>query len=192
MNNFHRFQNFRQFSNLLSQIWLKKRHTSFFSWICRETQTKFHKQFAEKCKIWRQQMKKSEIHCSFAKICWRFLADILRSERCKISSRAFQRVFPCKHRRRYSRERASQSLEGIWKCGGGENPAQIPKAVEFLLEYLKLKREPWPASSSHPSCPAPRQGRPPPTSAGVHFLNFILTFFNFGLLVTVGKLCEAR
>ena len=27
MNNFHRFQNFRQFSTLLSQIWLKKRQS---------------------------------------------------------------------------------------------------------------------------------------------------------------------
>ena len=36
MNNFHRFQNFRQFSNLFSQIRVKKRHTSLFSGICRE------------------------------------------------------------------------------------------------------------------------------------------------------------
>ena len=42
MNNFHRFQNFRQFSNLFSQIRLKKRHTSLFSGICREIRTKFH------------------------------------------------------------------------------------------------------------------------------------------------------
>ena len=51
MNNFHRFQNFRQFSNLFSKIWLKKRHTSLFSEICRETRTKFHKKIAEKYKI---------------------------------------------------------------------------------------------------------------------------------------------
>ena len=51
MNNFHRiwFQNFRQFSNLFSQIWLKKRHTSLFAGICREIRTKFHKKFVEKC-----------------------------------------------------------------------------------------------------------------------------------------------
>ena len=51
MNNneyFHRVQNFRQFSNLFSQIWLKKRHTSLFSGICREIRTKFHQKFARK------------------------------------------------------------------------------------------------------------------------------------------------
>ena len=50
MNNFHRiwFQNFRQISNLFSQIWLKKRHTSLFSGICREIRTKIHQKFAEK------------------------------------------------------------------------------------------------------------------------------------------------
>ena len=48
MNNFHRFQNFRQFSNLFSQIRLKKRHTSLFSGICREIRTKIHERFAEK------------------------------------------------------------------------------------------------------------------------------------------------
>ena len=47
------------------------------------------------------------------------IAEIVRSERCKrmsilqILSRAFQRTFNCKNRRRYSRERASQSLEVI-------------------------------------------------------------------------------
>ena len=43
MNNVHRFQNVRQFSNLFSQIWLKKRHTSLFSGICREIRTNFIK-----------------------------------------------------------------------------------------------------------------------------------------------------
>ena len=51
MNSFHRFQNFRQFSNLFSQIWMKKRHTSFFSGICREIRKKIHQKFAEKCKF---------------------------------------------------------------------------------------------------------------------------------------------
>ena len=58
MNNFHRFQNFRQFSNLFSQIWLKKRHTSLFSGICREIRTKFHQKFAEKMQNSTQKMKK--------------------------------------------------------------------------------------------------------------------------------------
>ena len=62
MNNFHKFQNFRQFSNSFSQIWLKKRHTSLFSGICREIRTKFHQKFAEKMQNSTQKMKKSEIH----------------------------------------------------------------------------------------------------------------------------------
>ena len=64
MNNFHRFQNFRQFStgNLFSQIRLKKRHTSLFPGICREIRTKFHQKFAEKCKIRHKKWKTSEIH----------------------------------------------------------------------------------------------------------------------------------
>ena len=60
MNNFYGFQNFRQFSTLFSQIWLKKRHTSLFSGICREIRTKFHQKFAEKCKIRWRNWKKSE------------------------------------------------------------------------------------------------------------------------------------
>ena len=48
MNDFHRSQNFRQFSNLFSQIRLKKRHTSLLSGICREIRTEFHQTFAGK------------------------------------------------------------------------------------------------------------------------------------------------
>ena len=48
LNNFHRFQNFRQCSNLFSQIWSKKRYTSLFSGMCREIRTKIHQTFAEK------------------------------------------------------------------------------------------------------------------------------------------------
>ena len=44
-------KNFQQFSNLFSQIRLKKRHTSLLSGICREIRTKFHQKFAEKYKI---------------------------------------------------------------------------------------------------------------------------------------------
>ena len=58
MNNFHRFQNFRQFSNLFSQIWLKKRHTSLFSGICREIRTKIHPKFTEKMQNSTKKMKK--------------------------------------------------------------------------------------------------------------------------------------
>ena len=48
MNDFHRFQNFRQLSTLFSQIRLKKRHTSPFSEICREIRSKFHENLSEK------------------------------------------------------------------------------------------------------------------------------------------------
>ena len=51
MNNLHRFQNFLQFSDLLSQIRLKKRYTSLFSGIFREIRTKFHQKFAENAKF---------------------------------------------------------------------------------------------------------------------------------------------
>ena len=58
MNNFHRFQNFRQFSNLFSQIRLKKRHTSLFPGICREIRTNFHQKFSEKMQNLTRKMKK--------------------------------------------------------------------------------------------------------------------------------------
>ena len=64
MNNFHRiwFQNFRQFSNLFSQIWVKKRQTPLFSGICREIRTKIHQKFAEKnAKNFDEKNEKSEI-----------------------------------------------------------------------------------------------------------------------------------
>ena len=74
MNNFHRiwFQNFRQSSNLFSQIWLKKRRTSFFSGICREIRAKFHKNSQKKIKMQKltqtmKKFRKSETHFSFAK-----------------------------------------------------------------------------------------------------------------------------
>ena len=76
MTFFHRFQNFRQFSNLFSQIRLKKRHTSLFSGICREIRTKFHRKFAEKMQK-STQKQNLEIRYPFAKkwpLCWRFLA----------------------------------------------------------------------------------------------------------------------
>ena len=58
MNNFHRFHNFRQFSNLFSQIWLQKRQTSLFSGISREIRTKFNQNFSEKVQNLTRKMKK--------------------------------------------------------------------------------------------------------------------------------------
>ena len=51
MNIYHRFQNFRQFSDLFSKIRLNKWHTSFFSGICREIRIKFIKNSQKKSKI---------------------------------------------------------------------------------------------------------------------------------------------
>ena len=48
VNFFHKIQNFRQSSDLFSQIWLKKRHTSLFSGIWREIRKKIHQKLAEK------------------------------------------------------------------------------------------------------------------------------------------------
>ena len=79
MNNFHRFQNFRQFSNLFSQIWLKKRHTSPVSGICREIREKIHKKFAENAnaKFDEEIEKKSEIQLSNREKMLTILAEIL-------------------------------------------------------------------------------------------------------------------
>ena len=41
VNNSHKFQNFRQLSNLFSQIWLKKQTASLFSWIGAKSGKKF-------------------------------------------------------------------------------------------------------------------------------------------------------
>ena len=46
VNFFHKIQNFRQLSDLFSQICLKKRHTSLFSGIWREIRKKIHQKFA--------------------------------------------------------------------------------------------------------------------------------------------------
>ena len=61
MNNFHRFQNFLQFSNLFSQFRLKKRHMSLFFGIGREIRTKFHLQIVENMQKSTQKMKMSKI-----------------------------------------------------------------------------------------------------------------------------------
>ena len=62
------------------------------------------------------KMKQSEIHFFIREKMLTILAEILRlkngAKECivQISARAFQRVFTCKNRRRYSRERAPRSL----------------------------------------------------------------------------------
>ena len=65
------FTDFRIFGNFLLKIWikksqirLKKRHTSFFSGICREIRTKFHQEFSEKMQnsILKMKNRKFIIH----------------------------------------------------------------------------------------------------------------------------------
>ena len=71
--------NSRQFSNLFSQIRLKKRHTSLFSGICREIRTKFHQKFAEDMQNSTQKMKKiGNSIIQSRKNVDDFLAEILR------------------------------------------------------------------------------------------------------------------
>ena len=79
MNNFHRFQNFRQFSNLFSQIWLKKRHTSLFSGICREIQQKFIKNSRKNVKF-DEESERNGNSIFIREKCWRFLTKKLRLE----------------------------------------------------------------------------------------------------------------
>ena len=90
MNNFHRFQNFRQISNLFSQIWLKKdtSHSSL-EFVAKSGQFFFSgaqnviKNSHKKMQNSTQKMKHRKFINSFAKNGWRFLAEILRFERCK-------------------------------------------------------------------------------------------------------------
>ena len=62
MNNFDKTHNFRQISDLFSQIWLKKRHTSLFSGICREIRTQFHKKSQKNAKIDAENEKNREFN----------------------------------------------------------------------------------------------------------------------------------
>ena len=81
VNNFHKIQNFRQISDLFSQICLKKRHTSLFSGIWREIRKKIHHKFAEKNAIFEVfAIELVNIHEFNRKIFWRFLTKKLRLE----------------------------------------------------------------------------------------------------------------
>ena len=143
MNNFHRFQNFRQFSNLFSQIWLKKRHTSLFSGICREIRTKFHKKFAEKMQNSTQKMKKfgNSIFNEFQSRknvddCWlKFFRDLSGAKVCK----------SCRSRQELSNEyllakigvdtAENEPLE-VW----GENSIQY-SIVSLLVTHFKRRKK---------------------------------------------------
>ena len=86
VNFFHRIQNFRQISDLFSQIWLKKRHTSLFSGIWRETREKIHQKFAEKiAKFEFFAIELMKFINSIAKKNWWFFTKKLRVTRAFIS-----------------------------------------------------------------------------------------------------------
>ena len=134
MNFFHKIQNFRQISDLFSQIWLKKRHTSLFSGIWREIRKKIHQKFAEKTakfEFFPIELLVMKFINSIAKKFWRFLTKNLRLENGakECSARAFQRVFTCKTQRRYSRKRAPRSL--------GENSIHFSFASLLASETLR-------------------------------------------------------
>ena len=127
LNNFHRFQNFRQFSNLFSQNWLESDTRHSFLECGAKSGNKFIKNSQKNAKFDEENEKKSEIHYSIAKKCWRLLAEILRlkngakkegfEERCKgvhcVDLGESFPTFTCKNRRRYSREWAPRSLGKI-------------------------------------------------------------------------------
>jgi len=84
LNSFHKFQIFRQFSIVFSQIWLQKRYTALFSGICDYLSRNpdktifFHQKFADKnAKFDEKNEKNRKFNYSIAKKCWRFLAEIL-------------------------------------------------------------------------------------------------------------------
>ena len=64
MNKFHIFRKLRQISPKIRQLkfYLKYRHISAFSGICREIPTKFHQHFAEKMQNSTQKIGKNSIH----------------------------------------------------------------------------------------------------------------------------------
>ena len=80
VNFFHKIQNFTQISDLLSQIWLKKRHTSLFSRIWREIRKKIHQNSQKKCnfRIFCDWI--SEFSLIQSQKNWRFLTKKLRLE----------------------------------------------------------------------------------------------------------------
>ena len=71
---------------------------------------------------------KSEIHYSFAKTCWRFLAEILRYERCKSMSKT--------HKCKSCRSRQELSNEYLLAKIGVDTAENEPLKVCLILPYL--------------------------------------------------------
>ena len=93
MNNFHRFQNFEQFSELFSAIFYsvfanlieKETHATLFWNLSRNPDKILSKiEIRRKATFDAENEKKSEIHFSFAKKCWRiwikFFIQILNND----------------------------------------------------------------------------------------------------------------
>ena len=96
MNNFHKFQNFRQFSNLFSQIWVKKATHVILFWNLSRNPNKIRRKIHRKQNS-TKKLKKSEIRYSFAKKCWRFWLKFW-------DWRTVQRSALCRSRRELSNE----------------------------------------------------------------------------------------
>ena len=110
-----------EFSQIRLKI-QKAAHVTLF-WNLSRNPDKIHQNFAEKnAKFEFLAIELMKFINSIAKKCWRFLTKNMRLENgakeciVEISTRAFQRVFTCKHRRRYSRERAPRSLGENIQC----------------------------------------------------------------------------
>ena len=88
MNNFHRFQNFRQFSNLFSQINLieKATHVTLFWNLSRNPEsfrTKFHQKYTHRMQNSTQKMKNRKFIFHSRKMLTIFGWNFENEERCK-------------------------------------------------------------------------------------------------------------
>ena len=135
MNNFHRFQNFRQFSNLFSQIRLKKRHTSLFSGICREIRTKFRQEVAEKkCKIRNKKWKNTVVDGCFHFSIFVLLFPVVRLHWSFARKNAKFDAENEKHRKFifHSRKNVDDFWLKFWDLSG----AKAFSVLYFLLVYI--------------------------------------------------------
>ena len=121
MNNFQKIQNFRQISDLFSQIWLKKRHTSLFSGNWREIRKKIHQKF--EVKIQNSiffSIEPMKFINSIAKQIWRFLTKKLRLENGAKEVASGARCFACA------------------RCGPRRYP--VPRRGSFVLPSRPCRR----------------------------------------------------
>ena len=125
LNNFHRFQIFRQLSNLLSQLWLKKRHTSLFSGNCREIRKNFHWKFAEKMQILTRKWKKLKFNIQSRKNIGDFWLKFW-------DWRTVQMSALCRSRRELSNE---YSLAKIGVDTAENEPLEVWGKIQFTIHF---------------------------------------------------------